>query len=100
MFADSLIEELDISSFDTHNVVNFSFMFGHMSAVKTIYASETFVVTEIDYNNTNMFWGCNALVGGKGSTINKTGTSEFAAKIDGINGNNGLFTKKITNKAR
>lgn len=94
MFADSLIEELDISSFDTHNVVNFSFMFGHMSAVKTIYASETFVVTEIDYNNTNMFWGCNALVGGKGSTINKTGTSEFAAKIDGINGNNGLFTKK------
>lgn len=113
------LKSLDLSHFDVSKVTSFESMFGIMNALttldltnwhlgsnvnttnmfrqskklKTIYVSESWK-SHIG-TDSNMFYQCNAIVGGNGtkysSTVNKT-----RAVIDGEDGQKGYFTKKAT----
>ena len=99
MFAYNNMETLDVSSFDTSNVEYIMQMFQACYNLKTIYASDKFVLTKAqehaDYN-TGLFSGSTNLVGGAGTTYaeNPTDTKLSYAHIDGGTDNPGYFTKK------
>ena len=95
------LTSLDLSSFDTSKVTNMSSMFRDCSSLQTIYAGNWNCS-----NSNSMFYGCDNLVGGKGT---KPGTHYYsgngigtytcetdarAAHIDGGKANPGLFTAK------
>lgn len=85
---------LDLSSFDTANVTGITNVFSNMWNVKTILASSAFVLPNIA-PTTNMFYGCDALVGGAG-TANATARNNTAlyARIDNPPDAPGYFTLK------
>lgn len=74
---------LDLSSFDTSNVINMGYMFNsagdYAFSLRTIYATDKFVtdnVTEYTY----MFDDCNNLVGGNGTK--RSSNNKIYARID------------------
>ena len=58
----SALTTLDLSSFNTQNVINMDLMFKNCSALTTIYASEKYVTTACECGR-YMFAGCTNLVG-------------------------------------
>lgn len=86
---------LDLSSFDTSNVINMSRMFLSATALTTIYASQAFVVQQVQ-NSTDMFVYDNRLVGGLGTRYSSSFTDKTRAKIDGGSSDPGYFTQKPT----
>ena len=81
------LTELDLVSFNTSAVTNMIGMFYNCSNLKTIYCNDT-------WNSTTpsqaMFYGCNSLVGGTGTTYNSQNvTAAYAHPNAG-----GYFTKK------
>ena len=94
MFRKSKSITIDLSSFDTSNVTNMSAMFWGSESLKTIYASDNFVVTNVE-DDTNMFWRCYSLIGGAGSAYDSTKKSKLYAHIDGGTADPGYFTEKI-----
>ena len=71
---------LDLSSFNTENVFQMNIMFYNSSYLKTIYASDKFVATDV--NGENMFLGCTSLKGAIAYDENKT-DSRYANTTDG-----------------
>ena len=91
------LTSLDLSSFNTKNATNISFMFTGCHALATIYASDKFVVTNVESDN-NMFAECLKLKGAIEYDENKTNSSyanyttgyftlKTPTSIDAINGN-------------
>ena len=82
MFSLSSLVSLDLSNFDTSNVTNMNSMFAYSENLKTIYASDKFVttnVTDSDY----MFSGLTSIVGGSGATYNKNWVNKNFACLPG-----------------
>lgn len=86
----SNVEELDLSSFDTHKLVDTRNMFNNSKKLKTVYVSDDFV------NNirtsSNMFLGCDSLVGGMNTAYDPTFFDGTATRIDGCPNAPGYFT--------
>ncbi|WP_026669900.1 BspA family leucine-rich repeat surface protein [Butyrivibrio sp. AE3006] len=71
-----VITSLDLRSFNTPNVTDFSKMFVGCSKLETIYASTDFVTTNASSHD-GMFEGCSVLVGGCGTKwADKSGTAK------------------------
>ena len=88
------LTNLDLSSFNTSNVINMSGMFFGCSNLQTIYVGSgwnTAAVTSSSY----MFGICSKLVGGQGTTYNESNPNDKTyAHIDGGPSNPGYFTDK------
>ena len=93
MFFDSKATTLDLSSFDTSNVTDMSWMFSDCSNLKTIYASDKFNTNSVT-SSSYMFTGSSNLVGGAGTTYNSSFVDKTYARIDGGTSNPGYFTLK------
>lgn len=74
------LKELDLSSFDTSNVVEMSYMFNRASSLEKIYASEKFVTDNV-INSDYMFWVTPNLVGGNGTLYNGSYRDKTYARI-------------------
>ena len=106
------LETLDLSNFDTSRILDTWGMFGNCQRLTTIYASEKFVLAQVEDNyypgkwngetfspgdtSQYMFAGCtNVLVGGNGTRFDSTMTDKTYALIDKP-GQKGYFTAKFT----
>ena len=67
----SSLTSLDLSNFNTANVTDMGYMFNGCSALTTIYASNKFV-TDLVTKSTDMFSGCDKLIGAIKYAGNKT----------------------------
>ena len=92
MFSNSRVTSLDLSSFDTSNVRDMSSMFQAATNLKTIYASDKFVTTNVTKSSA-MFRYCESLVGGNGTVYNSSNTGKTYARIDTAS-TPGYFTLK------
>lgn len=88
---DRSLTTLDLSSFDTQNCIDTSQMFRGCYNLKSIYVSDTFVMTKVS-NSTQMFLDCTSLIGGSGTKYDPTYIDSTAARIDGGVNNPGYFT--------
>ncbi len=93
MFTSCQVTSLDLSSFDTSNVTDMRGMFNSCHKLKTIYASDKFVINKVT-DGVGMFSGSSNLVGGSGSKCDGNSKDEKYAHIDGGTSNPGYFTKK------
>ena len=84
---------IDISSFKTDSVTNMNYMFYLCQQLTTIYASDDFVVPS-GATSSSMFGGCDALVGGSGTTFSSSHTNGEYARIDNPPSAPGYFTAK------
>ena len=97
MFAGcSQIESINLSSFVTNNVVNMRQMFSGNWIMTTILANENFIttaITEADNNHSSedMFFGCQALIGGNNTPYDSSHTDKEYARVD-VTGTPGYFT--------
>ncbi len=82
---------LDLTGWDTSNVTNIFQMFYLCPKLRTIYASDTFVVNAS--SGSNMFTGDTNLVGGNGTTYDSSQVGKTYARIDAAS-TPGYFTKK------
>ena len=89
--SDTSLKSLDLSSFDTRNCIDTSQMFQNCYNLKSIYVSDTFVMTKV-YKSTLMFLNCVSLIGGAGTTFVPSFIDGTAACIDGGPSNPGYFT--------
>ena len=89
------LTSLDVTHFDTSAVTNMSYMFNGCLALATIYASPTFVVSQVT-DSGNMFGNMSTnLVGGAGTTwASSNSTNKTYAHIDGGTADPGYFTAK------
>ena len=88
---DRSLTTLDLSSFDTQNCIDTNQMFRGCYNLKSIYVSDTFVMTKVS-NSTQMFLDCTSLIGGSGTKYDPTYIDSTAARIDGGVNNPGYFT--------
>ena len=94
MFADCrALTTLDLSGFDTPNVTNMGSMFFNCNALTTIYCNNDWSQSSVLTYSGNMFYGCEALVGGNGTTYDANYTNATYARPDG-EGTPGYFTKE------
>ena len=90
---------LDLSSFNTSRVTNMSCMFYFSDYLQTIYVGDDWS-TDAVTSSSNMFTGCDRLVGGKGTTWKSSNPSDKTyARIDGGTSNPGYFTAARTGYA-
>lgn len=103
MFSDCpKLKILDLTSFDTGNVVNMQKMFwvdgssyydfGLISVLETIYVGDGWNVNPEATDCTEMFWNCRKLVGGKGTKFSYVHSGGDYAHIDGGAENPGYLT--------
>jgi len=89
------LTSLDVSGFKTDKVTDMSWMFASCSNLTTIYASKSWdmsSVTSSDY----MFYNCPNLVGGAGTTFDRSHTNGEYARIDEGASNPGYLTYKVS----
>ena len=86
------LKTLDISSFDTQLVNNMAHMFIYCNNLITIYASNSFVTTNVS-NSDKIFYCSTKIKGGQG-TISGYNDNIKYAHIDGGSSNPGYFTSK------
>ena len=86
--------EIDLNSFKTSNVTNMSDMFYASDAVKTIYVSDRWDMTNVTASD-EMFWGCEKLVGGAGTAYEYGKMDGTYAHVDEGTTNPGYFTLKL-----
>ena len=79
---------LDLSGFNTINVITMRTMFNNCKALTTIYVSEFNAETSTGWtttavtNSTSMFSNCTNIIGGNGTTYNNNITDKTYAVID------------------
>ena len=93
MFERSYATTIDVSSFDTSNVTNMYVIFFDCPNLKTIYASEKFVTTNVVSSDLT-FEFSTKLVGGAGTVYDKNHVTRLYARIDGGTSSPGYFTLK------
>ena len=92
----SSLTELDLSSFSTNYVTEFSAMFRNCENLKTIYASELWY-TYASIRSTNMFSGCENIVGQTGTIYDSSRTDvSMANYIDGYLTNMNMSQRLVT----
>ena len=84
---------LDLSNFDTRNVTKMENMFAKCSSLKTIYCSYQWNTKNVE-SSTEMFLGCNGLVGGAGTAYDENHVDGSYAHVDGGPSNPGYLTYK------
>jgi surface protein len=90
----SSLTSLDLSSFNTSKVTDMGAMFCFCDYLRTIYVGDGWSTAAVT-NSEDMFYYCNSLVGGKGTTYNESNpTDKTYAHIDGGPSNPGYFTEK------
>ena len=90
MFSEcSALTSLDLSNFNTAKVTSMAAMFAGCSSLKTIYCDD---VWNPSWSSDNMFDGCTALVGGKGTKYDAGKTDKTYARPDGLDDLPGYFT--------
>ena len=89
----SSLTSLDLSSFNTANVTKMEYMFNNSSNLRTIYVGDGWSTAAVTASN-KMFFGCNSLVGGQGTTFDANHINAEYAHIDGGPSNPGYFTEK------
>lgn len=89
----SSLSELDISNFDTTLVTNFGNMFLSCNKLKRINTSDKFIVGN-EATTTNMFYRCNSIVGGLGTTYDANYIDGTYAREDNPPDEPGYFTLK------
>ena len=89
----SKLTTLDLSSFKTDKVEELTYMFRGCSALTTIYVGHEWTTKNVSLS-IEMFAGCTALVGGKGTTYDANHIDYTYAHIDGGLSNPGYFTDK------
>jgi len=90
MFSDLFsIKTLDLRNFDTRNVTNMNSMFAG-SGMSTIYSGDHWKLE----NSESMFWACENLMGGQGTTFNWNHTDGEYARPDGGPSAPGYFTDR------
>ena len=87
------LTSLDISGFNTEKVTNMGCMFYVCSKLTTIYATNRWSTGKVA-EGSDMFTGCDNLVGGKGTKYNYAHTDHSYARIDGGPEAPGYFTEK------
>ena len=93
MFSSSKAIVIDVSGFDTSKVTNMDYMFGYNYDLKTIYASDKFVTSNVTSSG-YMFNNCTNLVGSAGTIYDKSKVDKTYARIDGGTDAPGYFTLK------
>ena len=88
-----ILKSLDLGRFNTAKVTNMASMFGDCGKLTTIYVGKGWS-TEAVTQSSSMFWVCNNLVGGAGTTFDSNHTDAAYAHIDGGPSNPGYFTEK------
>ena len=73
----SALTSLDLSNFNTANVTDMSYMFNNCPALTTIFVSDKFVTDHVT-NSSNMFSGCNKLIGAIEYAGNNTNNKDYA----------------------
>lgn len=90
----SSIEILDLSNFITNDCQDMDGMFSECSNLKTIYVSKSWKTPIPDDWFVGMFDGCNSLVGGNGTTYERSVDDFTFARIDKLD-EPGYFTEMI-----
>lgn len=85
------LERLDIGSFDTSRVEDMSYMFSGCTRLAEIDATYLFTVGTVT-KSTDMFAGCTALVGGKGTAYDSANVDKSRANVDENPHRYGYFT--------
>ena len=85
------LTSLDVSNFNTSNVINMSYMFAGCSNSTTIYAGCDWSTTNVT-NSDNMFNTCTSLVGSMGTVYDAEHVDATYAHIDGGPSDPGYFT--------
>ena len=93
MFDNSSATTIDLSGFDTSKVTDMERMFYLNSNLKTIYASDNFNTNAVTSSD-GMFDNSTNLVGGAGTTYNRSYIDKTYARIDGGTSSPGYFTAK------
>ena len=88
------IEVLDLSSFDTSKVTQMNSMFNYMTNLRTIYVSNKWSTSSVEYINYSIFEGSTNLVGGAGTTYDSNKVGVSYAHVDGGPTNPGYLTLK------
>ncbi len=78
----SQLESIDLSGLDTSDVTDFSHMFSECTYLKSICVGRNFTVNS-SASDGNMFYNCEALTGGAGTTFTPDKINREYAKIDG-----------------
>jgi surface protein len=89
----SSLTRLNISSFNTSNVINMSYMFAESNRLVTIYAGPAWTTSGIagQSNGGYLFENCESLVGGNGTTYDARNIDYDYARIDTVS-TPGYFT--------
>ncbi len=85
------LTSLDLWSFKTGNVTDMYSMFANCMLLSTIYAGEMWSTENVRFSG-EMFYHCNALVGGMGTTYDENHVDKEYARIDGGPECPGYFT--------
>ena len=89
------LRNLDLSGFNTANVMDLSEMFRGCSALRTIYVGDGWRLSDMAQAvSRNVFNDCTSLVGGQGTAYDANHVGADYAHIDGGSDNPGYFTAK------
>ena len=91
IFAETSFKTIDLSGFDTSKVKNMSNMFYMCSNLTTIYVSEAWDISNLEYTD-SMFYHAFNIVGGQGTTYDDDYTNGYYAYIDEGSSNPGYLT--------
>ena len=86
------LKEIDVNSFDLTNVENVAMMFDYCEALTTIYCYYDWTQLYSPRWSNSVFRGCEALVGGKGTTYTEDNNGFSYARPDGGEPSPGYFT--------
>ncbi len=87
----SALTSLDLSGFDTSNVTVMQYMFDACSNLNRIYASDSFVTTNVSRSD-DMFYMCTVLSGVMGTLYSSSHVDKEYARIDNAPSSPGYFT--------
>lgn len=88
------LQELDLTSFDVSSVTDMQYMFVNTPSLQTIYArADADWSVDSRASSDQMFVQSGSLVGGNGTPWSSDATDISMARVDGLDGNPGYFTK-------
>ena len=87
------LTSLDLNSFNTEKVRSTQAMFSGCSALTTIYVSDLWSTSSLEYSKSlSMFDNCTSLVGGEGTVYDSSHTDKLYARVDKGTSQPGYFT--------
>ena len=94
MFSDChALTSLDLTSFNTANVVSMNWLFASDISLKTIYVGDNWSMNSVQYA-TSMFYCCYSLVGEEGTAFDVSHMDAAYAHVDGGSADPGYLSRK------